>query len=72
MNDNIYLLHQEEVEYYELPEDKRKAVDEERKAAGKPPVVTVEDLLQKQWLVKDGVGITPMLAIVDQGRTPRR
>lgn len=67
VNDNIYLLESHEVEYYELPDDKRKAINEERKAAGKPPIITVEDLLLKQYLVKDGVGISPMLAICDQG-----
>lgn len=67
VNDSIYLLESHEVEYYELPDDKRKAINEERKAAGKPPIITVEDLLLKQYLVKDGVGISPMLAICDQG-----
>lgn len=67
VNDNIYLLESHEVEYYELPDDKRKAINEERKAAVKPPIITVEDLLLKQYLVKEGVGISPMLAICDQG-----
>ena len=67
-NDSISVIHAEEVQWLFLDEVQREAVDSERKQAGKPPAVTVEDLLKKQWLCNnEGVGIIPTFLVIDAG-----
>lgn len=70
--DNIYLLDAKEVQHLLLNEDERKKINELRKLeaekSGKKyePVITAEDMLKKQYLVKDGVGIVPTFALIDR------
>ena len=56
-----------EVQHIEIEEEKRKELNEQRKSENLPPLSTLEDLLQKDWLVKDGVGIKPTFLVIDQG-----
>lgn len=67
VNDNLYMLENGETQYMELADDKRKQVNEELQATGKPPVITLEDVLERDYLVKDGVGIKPTFMVIDQG-----
>ena len=67
VNDNLYLIACGEIPYLELTEEKRAALDEDAKANGKPPVKTIEDLLDKEFLSKDGIGIKPTMLVIDQG-----
>ena len=66
-DDCLYMIDDGKVQYLELLEDKRKEIDEVRKNEQLPPIITLEDVLQKQYLIKDGTGIIPMFAIIDQG-----
>lgn len=72
VNDNTYLIECGETAYLELSDDKRRQLNEERKIDGKPPIVTLEDVLNKDYLVKDGVGLKPLVCCIDQGRSPCR
>lgn len=67
VNDNMYLIEDGEVPFIELPPDKRAAINEQRQVDGKPPVVTLEDILDKDFLVEDGVGIKATFTVIDQG-----
>ena len=67
VDDSLFLLDCGEVPYIELTEEKRKTLDEQRKADGKPPVSALEDILEKEYLCKDGVGIKPTFLVIDQG-----
>lgn len=67
VNDNTYLIDCGETPYLELDEAKRKQINEDRKAEGKPPCITIEDLMNKQYLVKDDVGLKPLMCCIDQG-----
>lgn len=68
VNDNTYLIKDGEVQYIELDDVKRKQVNDELKADGKPPTETLEDLLNREWLVgKEGVGIKATFLLIDQG-----
>ncbi len=67
VNDNVYLLEGGELEYLELSDERRAEVNEMRKEEGKPPVITIEDILKKEYLVKDGVGIKVSVMGIDQG-----
>lgn len=68
VQDCLYLIEAGEVPYIELTEEKRKQVDEQLKAEGKPPVITLEDVLAKEYLVQDKVGIKPTFLVIDQRR----
>lgn len=67
VNDHICLLEDGEVPYIELTPDKRASMNEELKSEGKPPVVTLEDILDKDFLKEDGVGIKATFIVIDQG-----
>ena len=67
VNDNLYLIEDGEVPYIELPSDKKALVNEQRQLDGKPPVITLEDILDKDYLVEDGVGIKATFMVIDQG-----
>lgn len=67
VNDNTYLIDCGETPYLELDDVKRRQINEERAAASKPPIVTIEDVLDKEYLVKDGVGLKPLACCIDQG-----
>ena len=67
VNDNLYMLENGETEYMELSDEKRSQVNEDLKAAGKPPAISLEDVFGKDYLVKDGVGIKSTFMVIDQG-----
>ena len=67
--DNLYMIECGEVPYLELTEERRKQINEERAAEDKPPVTTLEDILDKEWLTEDGVGVKASFLVIDQGRT---
>lgn len=67
VNDNMYLIEDGEVPYLELTPDKRVSVNEERKADNLQPVVTLEDVLDKEYLVENGIGIKPTFLVIDVG-----
>lgn len=67
VNDNVYLIDEGEVPYLELDADKRASLNEQRAADGKAPVETLEDILLKDYLVEDGVGIKPTFIVIDAG-----
>lgn len=67
VDDSLYMLECGEVQYIELDAEKRKQIDEDRKAEGVPPIVTLEDILLKDFLIKDGIGIKPTFMVIDQG-----
>lgn len=71
-NDNMYLLEFHFCPYLFLtPDDRTKQesiIKEELKVTGQPfnPIVTVEDLLNKEYLITNGVGIKPTFALIDR------
>ena len=72
VNDNSYLIDCGETPYLELLDEKRKQLNEERQNDGKPPVVTIDDLLSKDWLVNDGIGTKPLMCCIDVRWTQSR
>lgn len=68
VNDNLFLIEAGEVPYLELTDEKRETVNEQLKLEGKPPVNTLEDVLNKDYLQNaEGVGIKATFLVVDQG-----
>ena len=68
VDDSLYMLDCGEVQYIDLDPEKRKQIDEDRKAESLPPIETLEDLLMKDYLINaDGVGIKPTFIVIDQG-----
>lgn len=67
VDDSLYMLDCGEVQYTELDPDKRAQINEQRKAENQPPIETLEDILKKDYLIKDGVGIKPTFMVVDVG-----
>lgn len=66
-DDSLCLVECGETPWIFLDEEKRAEQDEALKQEGKPPCITLEDIYKKQWLVQDGVGITPYMLLIDQG-----
>lgn len=67
VNDSIYLIEHGETPYIFLADEKRAELDILQRENGKPPVTTLEDIISKEYLVRDGVGIKPTFALIDQG-----
>ena len=67
VDDSLYLIECGEVQYIELTDEKRDEINKERAAENQPPIITLEDVLMKDYLVKDGVGIKPTFLCIDQG-----
>lgn len=65
--DSLYIIEDGKVQYIELTDEKRRQVNEDRKAENLPPITALEDLLVKDYLVKDNVGIKPTFCVIDQG-----
>lgn len=59
-NDNIILLEYHNVENLSVTEEERKRMNDLRRENNQPPVVTLEDMLEKKFK-----GLTPMLHIID-------
>lgn len=67
VNDSLYLIEDGKLQYIELTDEKRKGINEDRKQENLPPIETVEDLLEREWLRKDGVGLKATFWVIDQG-----
>lgn len=52
-DDNLCMLECGEIPYLELTEDRRAQINEEFKRDNKPPVVTLEDIIFKDYLVNE-------------------
>lgn len=69
--DNLYLLQTAQPIYLSLAEDQRERINLVAKESAHAnnevftPVVTVEDMLNKQYLVENGVGILPTFIVLD-------
>lgn len=62
VNDNLYLLQACQPQYLTLKDQQRTVVNKDREV----PVVTVEDMLNKEYLKKNGVGLKPVFCIIDR------
>lgn len=62
VNDNLYVIEAKEVEFLYLTDEQRSVINEKSEV----PVETVEDMLNKEYLVKNGVGIKPTFCIMDR------
>ena len=68
VNDNLYLLSASQPEFLTLNDDDRAVINKGRGY----PIITVEDMLNKEYLKKDGVGIKPTFCVIDrQGHRSR-
>lgn len=68
VDDSLYMLKCGEVPYIELTEEKRIEVNEERAKENLPPVETLQDIIDREWLVdSEGVGIKATFTVIDQG-----
>lgn len=71
-NDNYYLLKTAEPRHLTLSDQQRKKINDTAKQVAIKtnteyvPVETVEDIINAQYLVEDGVGIEPMFCLMDQ------
>ena len=72
VNDNLHLIEAKQVQHLILTEEERRKINEMRKQQAQMklekfiPVQTAEDMLKKQYLVKNGVGIVPTFALIDR------
>ena len=62
VSDNLYLLEACQPEYLSLNDDDRAVINSKRDK----PIVTVEDILKKEYLKKDGVGLSPVFCVIDR------
>lgn len=67
VNDSLYMLEDGKLEYLEIDEAKRKQINAELQAEGKPPVKALDDYINKEFLVKDDIGIKPTFWFIDVG-----
>lgn len=69
--DNLYLLQTAQPIYLSLAEDQRERINAVARQTAKQnneqfkPVVTVEDMLNKQYLIENGVGVVPTFMVID-------
>ena len=70
-SDNYYLLKTAEPRYLSLTDEQRKQINDSNKQIAiktgldYTPVETVEDIINAQYLVEDGVGIEPIFCLMD-------
>lgn len=62
VHDNLHVIESKEVEFLFLKDDQRALINEHLET----PVETVEDMLNKEYLVENGVGIRPMFCLIDR------
>lgn len=62
VNDNLYLIQTAQPQYLTLKDQQRSVINQDREV----PVVTVQDMLNKQYLKRNGVGIQPTFMIIDR------
>ena len=72
INDNLYLLKASQPQYLMLDQDEREKVNKANKEQAQMkdqpfiPVETVEDILNADYLVQNGVGIKPTFIVLDR------
>lgn len=72
VNDRLYLLKAAEPEYLTLDEDERARINAMNKAECQKlnldfhPIETVEDILNAEYLVENGIGIKPSMGVIDE------
>lgn len=72
VNDNLYLIEAKEVQHLILTDEERSKINELREKEARikgekfEPIETAEDMLKKQYLVQDGVGIAPTFGLIDR------
>ena len=72
VNDNLYLIEAKEPQYLFLKDEDRNKINANLEQLSKQnneqfvKVETVEDMLLKDYLVKNGVGIKPTFALIDR------
>lgn len=66
-NDNMNMLECGEVTYLTLQEDKKEAINEERKKEGLPSVITFEDIMEKEYMKVNNTGLKMTFVMIDQG-----
>lgn len=69
VNDNLYLIEAKELQYLFITESERKIENEKRLANNLPPIETVEDMLNRSYLNKNDIGITPTFCLIDRRRS---
>lgn len=62
VNDNLHLIQTAEPEYITLSEEDRSVINSTKNT----PIITVQDMLNKEYLKKDCVGIKPMFCVMDR------
>lgn len=62
VNDNLYLLQACQPQYLTLKDQQRSVINKDRDV----PVVTVQDMLNKEYLKRNGVGLKPVFCIIDR------
>lgn len=62
VNDNIHLLQTAQLQYLSLSDEDRIVINQTLDT----PVITVEDMLQKEYLKRNGVGIKPLFCVMDR------
>lgn len=73
VNDHLYMIADGKLQYLTLTEEKRKQIDEQRRAENLPPIEVFEDYVDKEFLKnKEGSGIKSFFWIIDQGGHRRR
>ena len=62
VNDNLHVIESKEVEFLFLKDEQRALINEHSET----PVETVEDMMNKEYLVENGIGIKPMFCLIDR------
>lgn len=71
-NDSLHLIESKEVQHLILTDEEREKVNQTREQQARIkgekfiPVETAEDMLKKQYLIRNGVGIVPTFALIDR------
>jgi hypothetical protein len=71
-DDNLFLIEAQELQHLMLTEDERTNINELRKQEAArtgveyTPIITVEDMLNKEYLVREGKGIVPTFCLMDR------
>lgn len=72
VNDNLHFIEAKELQHLILTDEERtninKLRDQQARIKGEKfiPIETVEDMLKKPYLIKNGVGIIPTFALIDR------
>lgn len=64
-NDNVYFIDGKQPQYLMVNDDDRRVINSNRDE----PIITVQDMLNKEYLKKDGVGLKPTFMVIDRQRS---